>query len=75
MKWRPRRGRSDIVDRRGGRFGGGFGGGGFSGPGRIGGGIGLPALLILAVVVVLNGGLGGSGTTIDTPLDDLPGAK
>jgi uncharacterized protein len=48
-------------------------GGGFSGPVAIGGGIGLPALLVIAVVVLLNGGLGGSGTSIDSPLDDLQG--
>jgi predicted metalloprotease len=40
----------------------------------VGGGIGLPVLLVLAVTMLLNGGLGGSGTGIDVPLDDLQGA-
>lgn len=70
MKWRSRQRSRNIIDRRGAR---GLRGGGFPRPGRIGGGIGLPALLILAVILVLNGGLGGSDATIDSPLDDLPG--
>jgi predicted metalloprotease len=37
----------------------------------IGGGLGLPALLILGLIFLLNGGLGGSATGIDVPLDDL----
>ena len=70
MKWRSVRRSRNVIDRRGA---GGLGGGGFSGPVRIGGGIGFPALLVLAVVLLLNGGLGGSDATIDRPLDDLPG--
>ncbi|HEX2235054.1 MAG TPA: neutral zinc metallopeptidase [Actinomycetota bacterium] len=70
MRWR-RRGSSDIIDRRGAP---GMRGGGFSGPVAIGGGIGLPFLIVLAVVMLLNGGLGGAGTGIDGgSLDDLQG--
>ena len=67
MRWR-RRGRSrDILDRRGAP-----GGGGGIGPIAIGGGIGLPAILVLVVVLLVNGGLGGeSGAGIDNPLDGL----
>src|SRR5687767_1718229 len=68
MKWRRKQRSGDLVDRRGAPR---FGGGGI-GPIAIGGGIGLPALLILAVIFLLNGGFGGdSGTGIDVPLDDL----
>jgi predicted metalloprotease len=71
MRWRRRRGSSDIIDRRGAP---GMRGGGFSGPVAIGGGIGLPFLIVLVVVTLLNGGLGGAGTGIDGgSLDDLQG--
>jgi uncharacterized protein len=66
MRWRRRQRSRDIVDRRGAGPGGGMG------PMAIGGGIGLPALLVLAVVLIINGGIGGgSGTGIDNPLDGL----
>jgi predicted metalloprotease len=70
MKWRRRRISRDLIDRRGSPGARG----GFSGPVAIGGGIGLPALLVLVVVVMLSGGLSGSGTAVDVPLDDLQGA-
>jgi hypothetical protein len=41
---------------------------------RIGGGLGLPTLLIIGIMILLNGGLGGAATDIDDPLDDLEGA-
>ncbi len=68
MRWRRRARSADVLDRRGAR---GLGGGGFSGPVAIGGGIGLPALLVLAVVLLLSGGSGGAGGAIGSPLDDL----
>lgn len=70
MKWR-RRGRSrDLIDRRGAS-----GSRRLGGPVTLGGGIGIPALVVIAVIVLLNGGLGGSGTGVDVPLDDLQGAE
>src|SRR5918997_1697196 len=68
MRWRRRARSPHLIDRRGAP---GFRGGGFSGPVAIGGGLGLPALLILGLIFLLNGGLGGSATGIDVPLDDL----
>lgn len=63
MKWR-RRGRvsGDIIDRRGAP---GIGGG----PGLAIGGLGIPGLIILALVFFLNRG----GTNIDSSFDDLQG--
>ena len=75
MKWRKGVRSPNVIDRRGAS---GMGRGGFSGPVAIGGGLGLPALLVVALLFFLNGGLGGSsGTGIDVPLDDLqnPGAR
>lgn len=74
MKWRRRQSSGDLIDRRGaGGFRGGYRRGGFSGPVAVGGGLGLPAILILGLFVVLNGGFGDGGTSIDNPLDDLQG--
>ena len=67
MKLRRRAATGNIIDRRGES---GIRRGGFSRPAAIGGGIGLPALLVVVVVLLINGGLGG-GTTIDNPLDDF----
>ena len=68
MKWRKGVRSPNVIDRRGAP---GMSRGGFSGPVAIGGGLGLPALLVVALLLFLNGGLGGSGTGIDVPLDDL----
>jgi len=61
MKWRPRKGGSDVEDRRGQGGGlGGLGGGGLPIPmGKAGGGIGT--ILIVVVLYLLLGGGGGGG--------------
>ena len=72
MKWkRPRRRSGDLIDRRGGG-GGGFGGG-MSGPGKLGAGLGIPAILALVISLFLGGGNGGTGAApgIDDILGDL----
>lgn len=67
MKWKRSRKRSgDLVDRRGG------GGGGLGGAGKLGAGIGLPAILVLVVSLFLNGGGSGAPSAgIDDILGDL----
>ncbi len=67
MRWRKRR-ISDNIDVRRGRA---RLGGGSSVP-AVAGGLGLPVLVIVLLVVMLNGGLG-SGTSMGDPLDDLTG--
>lgn len=69
MKWkRPRRRSGDLIDRRGG----GGRGGGLGGAGKLGAGIGLPAILLLVVSLFLNGGgSGGPAPGIDDILGDL----
>ena len=69
MKWRRRRGGSDVIDRRGQGY---SGGGGF--PIGMGAGLGIPGLIILVLVMVLTRG-GGGGFDVDSPLDDLGGAQ
>src|SRR6266511_4383997 len=62
MRWRPRRGRGDIEDRRGA----GMGSGGLGIPLPVGGGIG--GLIVLALIVLLaTGVLGGGGTSPAPP--------
>jgi uncharacterized protein len=65
VRWRKRRISDNIDDRRGQRPLGA----GASVP-MVAGGLGLPVLVIVLLVVLLNGGLG-SGTSIGDPLDDL----
>jgi uncharacterized protein len=67
MKLRKRAPSGNVFDRRAES---GIRRGGLRGPVAIGGGIGIPALLVVIVILLLNGGLGG-GTTFDSPLDDL----
>lgn len=67
MRWRKRR-ISDNIDVRRGRA---RLGGGSSVP-AVAGGLGLPVLVVVLLVVLLNGGLG-SGTSMGDPLDDLTG--
>lgn len=69
MKWRRRRGGSDVIDRRGQGY---SGGGGF--PIGMGAGLGIPGLIILVLFMVLTRG-GGGGFDVDSPLDDLGGAQ
>jgi len=69
VRWRRRRISENIDVRRGRR---GLGGGA-SVP-MVAGGLGLPVLVVVLLVVLLNGGLG-SGTSIDAPLDDLTGTS
>ena len=66
MKWKRSRRRSgNLIDRRGG-------GGGFGGAGKLGAGIGLPAILVLVVSLFLNGGGSGApGAGIDDILGEL----
>src|SRR4051794_11627848 len=55
MRWTRRRAGGGMVeDRRGA-------GGGLGMPMRLGAGLGLPGILIVLVLAVLNGGLGGGG--------------
>jgi uncharacterized protein len=62
MRWRPRRGRGDIEDRRGA----GMGSGGLGIQLPVGGGIG--GLIVLALIVLLaTGVLGGGGTSPAPP--------
>jgi len=66
MKWRRGKMSRDVIDRRGApRVGGGAG--------MAIGGLGIPGLLILALVFFLNGGFSGGGTDIDSPFDDMQG--
>ncbi|MDQ5815506.1 MAG: neutral zinc metallopeptidase [Actinomycetota bacterium] len=66
MKWRRGKMSRDVIDRRGApRVGGGAG--------MAIGGLGIPGLLILALVFFLNGGFSGGGTAIDSPFDDMQG--
>jgi predicted metalloprotease len=67
VRWRKRRISDSIDDRRGRR---GVGGG-VSVP-VLAGGLGLPALVVVLLVLLLNGG---SGASIDDPLDDLRGTN
>ena len=68
MKWRPRKGGSDVEDRRG-QGGGGFGGMGGGGlpiplpSGRKGGGVGLMLLVVVGFLILrgCGGGDGGGG--------------
>jgi predicted metalloprotease len=71
MKWRRGTRSRNVIDRRGAP---GFRGG-FGGPLAVGGGLGVPALLLIALLFFLSGGSGGSGTGIDVPLDDLAGTE
>jgi predicted metalloprotease len=68
MRWRRARRSDPAIDRRDSPESGR----GLPGPVALGGGIGVPALLLLAVLLLLD--LGGSGFDIDTPLDRLPGS-
>ena len=64
MKWRRGKMSRDVIDRRGApRVGGGAG--------MAIGGLGIPGLLILALVFFLNGGFSGGGTDIGSPFDDM----
>ena len=69
MRWRKRARSPNLIDRRGAP---GFSRGGIPGPMAIGGGLGVPAVLLIALFVLLSGGLGGSsGAGVDGPLEEL----
>lgn len=51
MRWKRGRRSGDLIDRRGSRLGGGA---------ALGAGVGLPALVVLLVVMLLGGGEGGT---------------
>ena len=69
MRWRRRARSPHLIDRRGAP---GVSRGGFPGPIAVGGGLGVPALLLIALFVLLSGGRGGGAATgVDAPLEDL----
>lgn len=68
MRWKRGARSGDLVDRRGTSWGRGMGRG-RGGPVLVGGGLGIPALLLLVFMVLTNSG--GAAFDIDQPLDDL----
>jgi uncharacterized protein len=68
VKWRRRRGRGDVIDRRGQGVGGGSGI-----PIGMGAGLGIPGLIILVIFLLISRS-SGAGFDVDSPLDDLNGA-